>query len=391
MRRGCAKRPSRPIDRLAAADRVNLFDPVRLRGLALGNRIVVSPMCQYSAVDGCATDWHFVHWAQLLMSGAGLFTIEATAVTADGRITPGCLGLYDDACEEALTRTLARARAQCPPIPVAMQLAHAGRKGSSHVPWEGGHLLTAAEGGWQPVAPSPVPHAANEPPPAALDAGGLAHVREAFARGARRAARAGIDALELHMAHGYLLHEFLSPIANHRTDGYGGDFRSRMRFPLEVFDAVRAVWPEARPLGVRLSCTDWVEGGFDVAQAIEFTRALEARGCDWIDASSGGVSPAQKIPLEPGYQVKFAREIRRATGVRTTAVGLITTAEQAQAIVAAGDADMIAMARAFLWNPRWPWHAATALGATVAPPPQYSRAAPRDAAHVFRGVKIAQR
>jgi len=348
-------------------------------------------MCQYSAVDGCATDWHFVHWGQLLMSGAGLFTIEATAVTGDGRITPGCLGLYDDACEAALTRTLDRARRQCPPIAVGMQLAHAGRKGSSRVPWEGGQLIPLDAGGWMPVAPSALPHAPHEAPPAALDARGLAAIRDAFVASARRADRAGIDALELHMAHGYLLHEFLSPIANARTDAYGGSFDRRIAFPLEVFDAVRGAWPVARPLGVRLSCTDWVDGGLTLDESIEFARRLVARGCDWIDASSGGVSPAQKIPLGPGYQVPLSRAIRHATGARTMAVGLITTPAQAQEIVASGDADLVAMARGFLWDPRWVWHAAAVLGAPVVPPPQYLRSAPRDAASVFTGAKIGQR
>jgi len=348
-------------------------------------------MCQYSAVDGCATDWHFVHWGQLLMSGAGLFTIEATAVTGDGRITPGCLGLYDDACEAALTRTLDRARRQCPPIAVGMQLAHAGRKGSSRVPWEGGQLIPLDAGGWMPVAPSALPHAPHEAPPAALDARGLAAIRDAFVASARRAERAGIDALELHMAHGYLLHEFLSPIANARTDAYGGSFDRRIAFPLEVFDAVRGAWPVARPLGVRLSCTDWVDGGLTLDESIEFARRLVARGCDWIDASSGGVSPAQKIPLGPGYQVPLSRAIRHATGARTMAVGLITTPAQAQEIVASGDADLVAMARGFLWDPRWVWHAAAVLGAPVVPPPQYLRSAPRDAASVFTGAKIGQR
>jgi len=348
-------------------------------------------MCQYSAVDGCATDWHFVHWGQLLMSGAGLFTIEATAVTGDGRITPGCLGLYDDACEAALTRTLDRARRQCPPIAVGMQLAHAGRKGSSRVPWEGGQLIPLDAGGWMPVAPSALPHAPHEEPPAALDARGLAAIRDAFVASARRAERAGIDALELHMAHGYLLHEFLSPIANARTDAYGGSFDRRIAFPLEVFDAVRGAWPVARPLGVRLSCTDWVDGGLTLDESIEFARRLVARGCDWIDASSGGVSPAQKIPLGPGYQVPLSRAIRHATGARTMAVGLITTPAQAQEIVASGDADLVAMARGFLWDPRWVWHAAAVLGAPVVPPPQYLRSAPRDAASVFTGAKIGQR
>jgi NADPH2 dehydrogenase len=370
---------------------VNLFDPIRLRALSLANRIVVSPMCQYSARDGCATDWHLVHWGQLLMSGAALFTIEATAVSAEGRITPGCLGLYDDASEDALTRMLTRARALCPPMPVAMQLAHAGRKASSHVPWEGGRLLPVGEGGWQPVAPSAIPHATYEPPPAALDGEGLARIREAFAAAARRALRAGIDVLELHMAHGYLLHEFLSPIANRRDDDYGGTLQARARFPLEVFDAVRAAWPQDRVLGVRLSCTDWVDGGLDLQQTVETAHMLKAHGCDFIDASSGGVSPAQKIPLAPGYQVAFAREIRRATGMPTFAIGLITTPAQAQAIVATGDADIVAMARAFLWNPRWVWHAAAELGAAIVPPPQYARSAPRDAPHTFRGVNIGQR
>jgi 2,4-dienoyl-CoA reductase-like NADH-dependent reductase (Old Yellow Enzyme family) len=370
---------------------MNLFDPARLRGLALHNRIVVSPMCQYSAIDGCATDWHLVHWGQLLMSGAGLFTIEATAVTAEGRITPGCLGLYDDACEAALTQTLARARRQAPPIAVAMQLAHAGRKGSSRVPWEGGQLITTDAGGWTPVAPSAIPHAEHEPAPAALDAAGLDRVRAAFAASAGRASRAGIDALELHMAHGYLLHEFLSPLSNQRTDGYGGSFEQRIRFPLEVFDAARAAWPAQRPLGVRLSCTDWVDGGWTLDDSIEFARRLVARGCDWIDASSGGVSPAQRIPLGPGYQVRFAREIKRATGACTMAVGLISTPEQAQQIVADHDADLVAMARAFLWDPRWAWHAAAALGAAIVPPPQYSRSAPREAAGVFAGSRVGQR
>lgn len=331
---------------------MKLFDPVRLRGLTLANRIVVSPMCQYSAIDGCATDWHLVHWAQMMMSGAGLFAIEATAVTAEGRISPGDLGLYDDACEEALTRTLARARSQCPPIAVALQLAHAGRKGSSREPWNGGGLIAVDEGGWMPVAPSAVPHAEHEPAPRALDDDALARIRDAFAASAGRAARAGIDALELHMAHGYLLHEFLSPLANRRTGRYGGDFDARVRFPLEVFDAVRAAWPGDRPLGVRLSCTDWIEGGWTLEQSVELSRRLVARGCDWVDASSGGISPAQKIPLAPGYQVAFAREIKRATGAATIAVGLITSPEQAASIVAAGDADMVAMARAFLWDPR---------------------------------------
>ena len=274
---------------------MKLFDPLTLRALTLPNRIVVSPMCQYSAVDGRANDWHLVHWGQLLMSGAGL---------------------YDDGCEEALDRMLHRARAQCPPIAVGMQLAHAGRKASSSVPWEGGQLIPLDRGGWRPVAPSAIPHAPGEAAPIALDHDGLTAIRDAFVESARRAHRAGIESLELHMAHGYLLHEFLSPISNARDDAYGGDFESRIRFPMEVFDAVRAAWPEERPLGVRVSSTDWVEGGWTLEETIELTRRLVAHGCDFIDASSGGVSPAQKIPLGPSYQVRFAREIRSHHGSR---------------------------------------------------------------------------
>jgi 2,4-dienoyl-CoA reductase-like NADH-dependent reductase (Old Yellow Enzyme family) len=368
-----------------------LFDPIALRKLALGNRIVVSPMCQYSAVAGCATDWHLVHWGQLLMSGAGLFTIEATAVTAEGRISPGDLGLYDDATEAALGEMLARARRQAPPMPVALQLAHAGRKASSRAPWEGGTLILPRDGGWQPVAPSALAQRPDEPPPVALDTVGLAAIRAAFTESAIRAGRIGIDALELHFAHGYLLHEFLSPLANARADAYGGTFDNRVRFPLEVFDAVRAAWPAERPLGVRLSCTDWVDGGWTPGESVELARLLVARGCDWIDASSGGVSPAQKIPLGPGYQVPFAREIKRATGATTIAVGMIREPGQAEAIVRDGDADLVAMARAFLWDPRWPWRAAVALGGQVRAPQQYFRAVPREAAAAFGEMKLGQR
>ena len=372
--------------------RVHLFTPLALRDCALANRVVVSPMCQYSADAGGATDWHLVHWAQLLMSSAGLMMIEATAVTADGRITHGDLGLYDDACEAALGDRLHRARAQAPAMPVAIQLAHAGRKASSRRPWENGSLITPEEGGWVPVAPSAVPARAGEPPPAALDDAGLAKVRTGFVDTARRAERIGIDAIELHMAHGYLLHEFLSPLANHRDDRYGGPFDHRVRFPLEVFDAVRAAWPAGRPLGVRLSCTDWVDGGWTLDETLELARRLVARGADWIDASSGGVSPAQKIPIGPGYQVPFARAIREATGATTMAVGMITEPAQAEAIVAGGDADLVALARGFLWNPRWPWHAAAALGAHVGKPPQqYWRSVPREASRVFGELAIGQR
>ena len=369
----------------------SLFSPITLRELALANRIVVSPMCQYSAIDGRATDWHLVHWGQLLMSGAGMFTIEATAVTPEGRISPGDLGIYDDACEAALSDTLRRARQQAPTVPISLQLAHAGRKGSSRAPWDGGHQIPVEEGGWTAQAPSAIPHADGERAPRALDAHELVELREAFARAAMRADRAGIDALQIHFAHGYLLHEFLSPISNQRTDHYGGSRANRMRYPLEVFEAVRAAWPARKPLGVRLSCTDWVEGGWTIDDSIALTRELMDRGCDFVDCSSGGISPRQKIAIAPGYQVPFAREIKRATGAATTAVGLISEPEHAEAIVATHDADMVSMARAMLWDPRWGWHAALKLGGKVLGPQQYWRSLPRGAQGVFGEIRIGMR
>ena len=248
-------------------------------------------------------------------------------------------------------------------IAVTMQLAHAGRKASSHTPWDGGQLIPLSEGGWQAEGPSAVPHKEGERPPLALDAQGLARIRDAFAAAAKRAERLGIDGLELHCAHGYLLHQFLSPISNRRTDQYGGSLQNRLRFPLEVFDAVRAVFPQNKPVGIKVSSTDWVEGGWDIAQTIELARELKKRGVDWIDASSGGVSPQQKIPLGPGYQVPFAQALKEATGVNTVAVGLITQAGQAEDIVASGKADLVCLARAAIWDPRWAWHAAEELGA----------------------------
>lgn len=368
-----------------------LFSPFSLRSLTLANRIVVSPMCQYSAVDGRASDWHTIHWGQLLQSGAGMFTIEATAVSAIGRITFGCLGLYDDACEQALAERLAIARGNAPPIKIALQLAHAGRKGSSRVPWEGGQLLRVDQGGWIPVAPSAIAQHEGESVPQALDVKGIAQIKHEFVAAAARAQRLGIDALELHMAHGYLLHEFLSPLSNRRHDAYGGSFDNRIRFPLEVFAAVRRLWPEDRPLGVRISATDWVEGGWTLDDSVAFSRRLQDLGCDWIDTSSGGISPAQKIPLGPGYQLPLARAIRRAVAVPTMAVGLITDAKQADAIIKAQDADLVALARAMLWNPRWPWHAAATLGAQVQAPKPYWRSAPREAANVLAHAKVGAR
>ena len=367
-----------------------LFTPFKLRGLTLANRIVISPMCQYSAEDGRATAWHMIHLGNLALSGAGALVIEATAVEADGRITPGCLGLWNDATEAALAPVVAAIR-KYTRIGLMIQLAHAGRKASSEVPWRGGQLIPLSAGGWVPQAPSAVEHKQGEPAPHALDKDGLRRVREAFVAAAQRAARLGLDGIELHCAHGYLLHEFLSPIANQRTDEYGGALANRMRFPLEVFDAVRAAFPADKPVGVKVSSTDWVEGGWDLAQTIGLAQELKKRGVDWVDASSGGVSPLQKIALGPGYQVPFADAIKQATGLNTIAVGLITQARQAEEIVASGKADLVALARAMLYDPRWAWHAAAELGASVEASPQYWRAPPHGQATVFRDTTFGMR
>jgi 2,4-dienoyl-CoA reductase-like NADH-dependent reductase (Old Yellow Enzyme family) len=359
-----------------------LFSPIRLRELELPNRIMVAPMCQYSADDGKANDWHFTHINTLALSGAAMFCIEATHVEAIGRITPGCLGLWNDATEAALRPILASVRKHSK-IAVAMQLAHAGRKGSSHRPWEGGQQIPLANRGWQTESPSDVAHKEGELPPHALDARGLKRVHDAFVEATRRADRLGVDAIELHCAHGYLLHQFLSPISNKRTDRYGGSLQDRMRYPLEVFDAVRAVFPARKPVGIKISATDWVEGGWDLDQSIALAKELKKRGVDWIDVSSGGVSPLQKIPLAPGYQVPFARAIKEATGVTTMAVGLITEAKQAEEIVASGRADMVALARGMLYDPRWAWHAAAELGGVVYAPPQYWRSQPSTQKELF--------
>ena len=370
-----------------------LFTPFSLpapRGeLVLPNRIVVAPMCQYSAVNGLAADWHLMHWGNLLNSGAGLVTIEATAVLPEGRISPGCLGLWDDATEAAMTDTLQRARRLAPATAVCIQLSHAGRKASSAAPWDGGKLLSSSEGGWETFGPSALPHLPTEAPPTAMSLEYMAQVREAFVSAAQRAQRIGIDAIELHAAHGYLLHQFLSPLANQRTDAYGGSFENRIRFVMEVFTAVRAAYQGV--LGLRLSATDWVDGGWDLEQSTALAHRLKAAGCDFIHVSSGGVSPQQKITLGVGYQVPFARQIRAACGMATMAVGLITEPQQAEDVLQAGDADLVALARAFLYQPRWGWQAAAALGGTVAAKEPYWRCLPREAQAAFGKVSIGMR
>ncbi|RRN63865.1 NADH:flavin oxidoreductase/NADH oxidase [Caulobacter sp. 602-1] len=354
-----------------------LFQPLEIRRLALRNRIIIAPMCQYSARDGCMTDWHLIHLGHLAMSGAALLTIEATAVLPEGRISYADAGLWDDETEAALARTLEGGR-RWSDMPVLIQLSHAGRKASSEKPWLGGQQLPPHHPhGWQTVAPSPLGAAAGVTVPAAMDGQELRRVADAFAAAAARAARVGLDGVQLHAAHGYLLHQFLSPLSNQRTDAYGGSLANRMRFPLEVFDRVRAIFPAERPVSMRVSATDWIDGGWNLDQTLAFAQALEARGCDAIHVSSGGLDARQAIAVGPNYQVPFARAVKAAVDIPVVAVGLITEPQQAEAIVSTGDADLVALARAMLFDPRWPWRAAAELGAKVAPPAQYQRAEPR--------------
>jgi 2,4-dienoyl-CoA reductase-like NADH-dependent reductase (Old Yellow Enzyme family) len=340
-------------------------------------------MCQYSAVDGCMTDWHVIHLGHLAISGAALLTIEATAVLPEGRITYADVGLWDDATEAAIARTLESVR-RWSKMPIAIQLAHAGRKASTEVPWKGGAQIPPGNAkAWQTVAPSVIPFIEDDCPPIALDRDGLRRTRDAFATAAQRAARLGVDAVQLHGAHGYLLHQFLSPLSNRRDDEYGGSLENRMRFPLEVFDAVRAVFPAERAVSMRVSGTDWVEGGWSIEQTIAFARELETHGCAAVHVSSGGLDPRQRIPVGPSYQVPLARAVKSATRMPVIAVGLITEFEQAEAVVGTGDADMIALARTILYDPRWPWHAAAHFGAHVKAPDQYLRSQPRQHRDLF--------
>jgi 2,4-dienoyl-CoA reductase-like NADH-dependent reductase (Old Yellow Enzyme family) len=368
-----------------------LFESWQLGPLHLENRIVVAPMCQYSAHEGSPGDWHVIHLGHLALSGAGLMVLEATAVSPEGRISPFDLGLYSDDNEVALARVLQAVRAHSP-IALAIQLSHAGRKGSSRPPWEGGAQIRPQEpGGWKTLAPSAVPHSPGEDVPAALDRDGLKRVRQDFVAAARRAARLGLAGIELHGAHGYLLHQFLSPLANERDDEYGGNLENRMRFPLEVFDAVREAFPPERPVWMRISATDWVPGGWDIEGTVALSTALKARGCAAIHVTTGGLSPAQAIKLGPGFQVPYAQRVRAEVGLPTIAVGLITEAELAEAIIANGEADAVSLARAMLYDPRWPWHAAAKLGAQVVAPRQYWRSQPRAYKDLFRGSRHGQR
>ena len=352
----------------------HLFEALQLRKIALPNRIGVSPMCQYSAVDGLAQDWHFIHYGSRAVAGPGLFLVEATAVTADGRISPGDMGLWHDGQIEPLAR-IARQMSGHGCVP-GIQIAHAGRKASVGLGWQAQRALTPEERGWPVVGPSAVPFSADYAVPSELSVDAIGELVAKFVASAQRALSAGFQVIEIHAAHGYLLHEFLSPLSNHRQDAYGGSFERRSRFLLEVTNAVRNVWPDDLPLLVRISATDWMDGGWSVDESVELSRKLKACGVDLLDVSSGGTSPAARIPAGPGFQSDFAARIRREAAIATGAVGIITAPAQADHIIRTGQADMVFIARELLRDPYWPLHAAQALGHSVAWPNQYLRAAP---------------
>jgi len=349
-----------------------LFTPIELGGITLPNRLVVSPMCQYSADDGSMTDWHLAHLGSMACSGAGLFVVEKTNVTREGRITHGCTGLYSDHNEAAMARAVQVYRG-ITSNPIGIQVGHAGRKASSHVPWLGGKPLGPEDSPWQTVAPSAIAFGEGWHVPREFSKDDLRKLLDAYVASALRAKRIGFDLLELHSAHGYLLHQFLSPLANQRTDEYG---RDRMKFPLEVARAMREVWPKERALGIRINATDWMEGGWVPENAVAYARELQRIGFDFICVSSGATVPHARIPVAPGFQVGFAERIRKEVGIKVRAVGMIASPDQAEEIVASGKADMVAMARAFLDNPRWVWHAAERFEVKIDYPPQYARSHP---------------
>ena len=360
-----------------------LFSPIKLKGLTLANRIVVPPMDQYSAEEGRPGNWHAMHYGSLAVSGAGLVIVEATAVEAPGRIAPQDLGLWNDAQEAAHKAMLDSIRAYSS-TPIGVQIGHSGRKGATGLPWEGGKPLPVDGQGWKIYAPSALPYAPGHQTPTQLTLADITRLTQSFVATARRAVRAGYDAIELHAAHGYLMHEFLSPLSNTRTDAYGGSLENRMRFPLEVLAAVRAAVDDDFPVGVRVSGTDFVEGGWNVQECASFAQAMEKAGAAYIHVSGGGLSPDQKINLAPGYQVGLAAAVKAAVkDLPVIAVGLITEPELAAGIVVTGQADMVGIGRAMMYNPRWPWHAAAALGQTIAAPAPYLRCKPHNVKDLF--------
>lgn len=353
-----------------------LFSPLKLGELTLDNRIIIAPMCQYSANQGAASDWHTIHLGQLSLSGAGLLILEATAVSPEGRISYADLGLWDNETQQALGKSL-KALRQYSPMPIGVQLAHAGRKASTEKPWDGGGAIAPSEdNGWQTLAPSAIAYDDNTYQPKAMTKADITQLINDFVSAAKRADELGLDLIELHGAHGYLLHQFLSPLSNKRDDEYGGSLQNRMRLVIEVFKALRAEFASHKPVGIRISATDWVEGGWDLEQSIELAKALDELGCDFIHVSTAGLSPDQQIPVKPNFQVPFATAIKEAVNMPVIAVGLITEAQQAEDIISEQQADGVALARGILYNPHWPWHAAAQLGATVNAPKQYLRSSP---------------
>ena len=359
-----------------------LFEPIQLGGISLPNRVAIAPMCQYSADDGCMSDWHLAHLGSMACTGAGLFVIEKTNVTREGRITHGCTGLYNDHNEAAMARAVQIYRG-ITKNPIGVQIGHAGRKASAAVPWQGGKALGPDESPWQTVAPSAIPFGDGWHTPHEMSKEELRKLLEAYVSATLRAKRMGFDLVELHSAHGYLLHQFLSPLSNQRKDEYGKD---RMKFPLEVARAVRDVWPRDRALGIRINATDWVEGGWQPDDAVVYARELQKIGMDFICVSSGATVPYAKMPIAPGYQVAFAEKIKKEVGIKVRAVGLIVDPDHAEEILASGKADMIAIARAILDNPRWVWHAADRFGVKIDYPPQYARVHES----LWPGTKIAR-
>ncbi len=367
-----------------------LFTPASLGPLTLPNRIMVSPMCQYSAIDGNTNGWHAAHLGSLALSGAGLLCVEATSVSPEGRITPNCVGLYNHDNQQALQSLVDMLRAASP-VRLMIQLGHAGRKASSARPWEGGELIAPNQGGWETLGPSALPHKAGERPPREMTRAEIERVIADFVSAARRARELGVDAIEVHAAHGYLLHQFLSPLANAREDNYGGSLENRMRLTLQVFAAVREAAGAGMAIGARLSATDWVDGGWGIEDCTVLAKRLQAAGADFLDISSAGVSPLQKITIGPGYQVGFAERIRREVDIPVITVGLITEPQQAEDILQTGQADIVALARAFIANPRWPWRAAAELGGRLQGHPQYYRCLPSGHPRIFGDVATSQR
>ncbi len=363
-----------------------LFTPIQLGGITLPNRIVIAPMCQYSASDGTMDDWHMIHLGQLACSGAGMLVIEATGVTREGRISHGCTGIYSDDNEAAMKRVVDACRRIDAKMPIGIQLAHAGRKASAQRPWEGGGACREDESPWRTLSSSALPFGDGWHVPHEMSEADIQRLVNDFARAAVRVRRIGLDAIEMHSAHGYLMHQFLSPLANTRKDRYGGSLENRMRAPLEVAEALRASWPKERCLGARITASDWLEGGFEVADALIYARKLKEIGFDYACVTSGGVVPHAKVKVGPGYQVPFAEQVKKGSGIATRAVGMIADPDQAEEILASGKADMVTLARGFLDNPRWVWHAAEKFGAKLDYPPQYARSHPS----LWPGAKIAR-